>query len=241
MHANPKTTLEVMQKYAAGYFPMYDSDDAQAQKFYWDRWPVRGIIPLTDDTLARARRLSKRAEKEPFEIRYTTAVEEVIAQLGKVKEHSWVRGQVVDIYRTLHAARLLQTVEVWSGAQLVGALLGIVLPGIFVAETMYGLVPEASKICLCQLVQDCAAAGFTLIDVQTPHTPETTRAQASATAHPCMRLGEICISLEDFLATIHATWARNFGGDLQSWLDLARLKPCKISSSDDPRRFLLRT
>ena len=109
----------ILQHYVAGYFPMVDLPDrAGRSEFFWDRWPVRAILPLDVQAAARARRMQRRAQAKanaeggrPFDIRYTTAVEEVITQLQTVKENSWVRQEVVDIYRALHAAGVLQTVE----------------------------------------------------------------------------------------------------------------------------------
>jgi leucyl/phenylalanyl-tRNA---protein transferase len=240
MSASPFNLLEVLQRYAAGYFPMIDDEDPAHPVFFWDRWPIRAVLPLNAHTVARARRISRRAAPQ-FTIRYTTAVEKVLRHLKRAKDHSWVQGQVVDIYRALHAAGLLRTVEAWLPAppatktaprprpRLVGALLGIVLPGVFVAETMYGLVPDASKICLCQLVHDCHAAGFEFIDVQTPHDADEfgdpLPRPKSATPHPCLRLGEAQLPINDFLDLLRTTLARHFPGTLQDWLTDAKTTP----------------
>ncbi len=166
MSARPTDLMEVVTRYAAGYFPLYDA----AGRFYWERPNLRAILPVNPETVERADRLSRRHHKK-FQIRYTTAIDTVIGHLRdeSIKQNSWVKKEVVAIYAAFRAAGLLQTVEAWRGNQLAGALLGIVLPGTFIAETMFGLIPDASKICLCQLVRDCAAQGFFMIDVQTPH------------------------------------------------------------------------
>ena len=89
--------------------------------------------------------MAKRSRGQ-FEIRYSTAIDQVVQNLQReeIKEQSWVKEEVVDIYRNLHRVGVLQTVEAWAGGRLVGGLLGIVMPGTFIAETMYGIVPEAS-------------------------------------------------------------------------------------------------
>ena len=89
---------EVLARYAAGYFPMTDedaSDDASEPAFYWDRWTIRAILPVNAQTAARARRMAHRAAGQ-FTIRYSTAVEKVIRHLQRVRDHSWVQGQVID-------------------------------------------------------------------------------------------------------------------------------------------------
>ncbi len=236
--------LTLLHRYASGYFPMIDDEDPAHPVFFWDRWPVRAVLPVNAQTAARARRMGRRAQGAGgrFEIRYTTAVETVLGHLQRVKEHSWVRGQVVDIYRALHEAGVLRTVEAWERdtdagtrrrgdaakePRLVGALLGLVLPGVFVAETMYGLVPEASKVCLCQLVEDCWNAGhptYELIDVQPPHNLDEyglPLPRKTGTAHPCIRLGEQHLPLAAYLAAFAAAWKRAFAGGISEWLELA--------------------
>lgn len=221
--------VEILSRYAAGYFPLYDLEG----RFYWERLSIRAMIPVNADTAARARRLARRGRGR-FEIRYSTAIEQVVAQLQReeIKRNSWVKEEVVKIYAALDAARLLKTVEVWDkGGNLVGALLGIDLPGTFVAETMYGLVPEASKICLCRLVEDCAAGRWghkEIIDVQTPHNleewglPREEEGEDRGTSHPCVRIGEIYLPISVYMRAFVAAWKRGFGGGIEEWLEKAR-------------------
>jgi leucyl/phenylalanyl-tRNA---protein transferase len=233
--------LEVVSRYASGYFPLYDMQN----RFYWERLSVRAAVPVDEDAVLKADRMMRRA-RGLFEIRYSTAVEQVIADLQKeeIKAHSWVREEVVGVYRGLHRAGLLQTVEAWAGGVLVGGLLGLIMPGTFIAETMYGLVPEASKICLCQLVCDCSAAGFSMIDVQTPHDVDEfglPRKCEGQTAHPCIRLGEVRVTIDVFMRAFELAWRRSFSGGITEWLEFARgQKPQSLSDQDakNARKFL---
>src|SRR5262249_27366306 len=126
--------LESVTRYAAGYFPLYDPWG----EFYWERLSVRAILPVDEGTVSRGQRLGWRS-RGTFEIRYTTAVEQVIAHLRqeRIKPNTWVKEQVVAIYRALHGSGILQTVEAWDTKtnRLAGALLGIAFPGTFIAET----------------------------------------------------------------------------------------------------------
>jgi leucyl/phenylalanyl-tRNA---protein transferase len=213
---NPSPNLpDVLTRYATGWFPLFDDRGT----FFWERPDQRAILPLTPDTRARARRLAKRGQKR-FAIRFTTAVDPILAQLQRVRPNNWVKGEVVEIYRALHAAGILRTVEAWSADTLAGGLLGLVLPGVFVAETMYGTVSEASKTCLCRLVEECTAAGFELIDVQMPHD-ETPDGRLD-TEHPCVRLGEVRLAVDEFLGLVEGAWRSRFSGDANAWIDLCR-------------------
>jgi leucyl/phenylalanyl-tRNA--protein transferase len=211
-----------MGRYAAGYFPLYDVDD----HFYWERLPIRAMIPLSAQNVARARKLGKRPRKR-FVIRFNSAVDEVIAilQNPRVKENTWVRREVVEIYRVLRAAGLLRTVEAYDQrGELAGGLLGLVFPGTFIAETMFSLQSDASKVCLCELVERTSAAGYKLIDVQTPHNIEFLRLYGEdpvgKTPHPCVRVGEQTVPLGIFMR-MFCNAATDFGGNLGHWLAIA--------------------
>ena len=211
--------MDVLNRYVAGYFPLYDPWG----RFYWERLGVRAVLTVDEETIAKARKLGARGRKR-FEIRYNTALAEIIAHLQdeRVKENSWVKREVVQIYHLLDDAGMLRTLEAWRGEKLVGTVLGIVLPGTFIAETMFGLVPEASKVCLCRLVADCAGAGFEMIDVQTPHNRDAWGEEPVGTPHPCMRLGEKHLRLTAFMHAFSQAWHKAFKGGPVEWLAASR-------------------
>ena len=236
--------LEVLSRYAAGYFPLYDLEG----NFYWERFPVRAIIPVNDHTLALAKKMYRRAaftkaQTPRFQIRYTTSVEEVIAYLRQenVKPNSWVKEQVVAIYRALHNVGMLHTVEAFdpTSGKLVGGVLGLTLPGTFIAETMFSLVPEASKVCLCQLIQNSHAAGLKIIDVQTPHDLDCFGDPINLqgkTAHPCIRLGEQKLSISAFLRDFRSAWKQSFSGGIREWLAhcMTQDRTRSVSAANEP-------
>jgi leucyl/phenylalanyl-tRNA--protein transferase len=62
-------------------------------------------------------------------------------------------------------------VEVWEADKLVGGLYGVNLGASFFGESMFSLVPNASKLALIHLARFMDAKGGRLIDCQfeTPH------------------------------------------------------------------------
>src|SRR5438094_375427 len=126
MSGRAASVIEILSRYAAGYFPLYDLDN----HFYWERLPIRAIIPVNAEAVDAARRIGRRSRKK-FMVRHTTAVEQVIelVQDPRVKPRTWVHSEVVAIYRALHGAGLLQTIEAYDAAtgRLAGGLLGLVL------------------------------------------------------------------------------------------------------------------
>lgn len=186
---------EYLARYRAGYFPF---QDPWTGSFCWARYRVRAIIPLDAGVPARVRRVGRRALGR-FAIVRDRHFDEVMATLtgGEIYPDTWVIPEVVEIYRALRAAGRLVTVEAEREGRLAGALVGVDLGRVFVAETMYYLVPEASKACLCDVLLDCAARGYAFVDVQMPHEPD----------HPSTRLGEIVIPHEEFIRRMRAALA----------------------------------
>lgn len=232
-HTDP---LTILVRYATGFFPLYDP----ANRFYWERLPVRAVIPVNDDTLKAADKLSRRS-RHRFTLRRTHNVPAIVTLLRDpaVKPRTWVRAEVVALYRALQQVGLLSTIEAYDTVtgELAGALLGLVLPGTFIAETMFSLVPDASKICLCQLLHDARAAGHHLIDVQTPHHIDEygiPRELLGKSPHPCIRLGEQHLTISHFLRLFRIAWQTTFNGDVQDWLAAAAAFAATARNPDAP-------
>jgi len=216
-------TQAILQHYAAGYFPLYD----WAGRFYWERLPVRAIIPLNDHVAGSARRMAARSRRK-FSMRYNERLDDCIRilQNERVKPMTWVRTHVARIYRILNHGGFLHTVEAYNArGRLVGGLVAILLPGVVIAETMFSLEPDASKVCLCDLVERFHAAGFDMIDVQTPHDldPEgTPRIAPGKTPHPCVRLGEEVLDLPAFMHRFTSVMSDRFDGAPEALASHAR-------------------
>jgi leucyl/phenylalanyl-tRNA--protein transferase len=222
------TVEQILGRYYQGYFPLYD----WFGRFYWERPPERAILTLDAATSARATRMLRRAGKG-FTIEHDRRFEQVLKNLSdpKVKPFTWVRPQVMDIYRRLHDAGFIHTVEAINPhGQLAGALLGIMLPNVLIAETMFTVEPDASKVCLCHAVRDLHARRFAFIDVQTPHErPEAPPGQSRitrrkpATPHPCVRLGETTCAIGAFLKMMHHAIERKIDGSFGDYVRTVQL------------------
>lgn len=88
------------------------------------------------------------------------------------EEGAWLGPQMVEAYTRLHEQGVTHSVEVWDmDCRLVGGLYGVYLNGGFFGESMFSLVPSASKIALVHLAEHLNEHGGKLIDCQfeTPH------------------------------------------------------------------------
>ncbi len=108
------------------------------------------------------------------------------------QEGAWLGEDIIQAYTEMHRQGFAASIEVWenqnlseprqpfdpqqsSGPQhtprLVGGLYGITLRHAFFGESMFSLVPNASKLALIHLAQLLVQVGGRLIDCQfeTPH------------------------------------------------------------------------
>jgi leucyl/phenylalanyl-tRNA--protein transferase len=98
----------------------------------------------------------------------------VIENCGKLRideDGAWLGPDIVKSFTELHRRKVAASVEVWDGDRLVGGLYGVALGNVFCGESMFSLVPSASKLALIALAQRLATVPGTIIDCQfeTPH------------------------------------------------------------------------
>ena len=163
---NNDITVDILLRaYSAGLFPMADSADDP--ELFWVEPEMRGIIPLNDFHISKS--LAKAMRKKPFEIRFNTAFEAVMAGCAAEapdRPSTWINTTIRKLYTELHQIGHAHSVEAWEGKELVGGLYGVSLGAAFFGESMFSRRTNASKICLVHLVERLRASGFVLLDTQ---------------------------------------------------------------------------
>jgi leucyl/phenylalanyl-tRNA--protein transferase len=79
---------------------------------------------------------------------------------------TWITDEMFSAYSTLHQEGVAHSVEVWSGARLVGGLYGVAIGKVFFGESMFSKEDNTSKLALVYLVNQLQSWGFELIDCQ---------------------------------------------------------------------------
>ena len=172
-------------------------------------WPVEGLPLLwfcpaqravlefaalhIPRSLERARRLTA--------LRFTVdrAFERVIACCAEVarpgQDGTWITPEMLAAYIRLHRLGIAHSVEAWDGPRLVGGIYGVAVDGVFAAESMFHLRPNASKLALLHLIDHLRAHGLDWLDIQvlTPHM---------------VRLGARDIDRDEFLRKLRRTRRR---------------------------------
>lgn len=88
------------------------------------------------------------------------------------EEGAWLGEDMIRAYTELHKQGYAASVEVWNrDEELVGGLYGVTLGPAFFGESMFSLVPSASKLALIFLARVLQQNGGKIIDCQfeTPH------------------------------------------------------------------------
>jgi leucyl/phenylalanyl-tRNA---protein transferase len=160
----------IVQCYAQGYFLMADETEASKPgSLNWYSSRQRTLIPLDQRF-----RYPKSLRRTLNQNRFTVAINRNFAQVVEGcanRDTTWISQELKDIYYQLHRAGWAHSFETWQGNQLAGGILGIVLGGAFIGESMFFAIPEGSKVALVKLVEHLRSQRFLLFDAQmmNPH------------------------------------------------------------------------
>ncbi len=105
-----------------------------------------------------------------FQITMDKCFREVMALCKSVRRNNdgstWISGVFEKVYGTLHDNGYAHSVEVWKDGNLVGGLYGVAVGKIFTGESMFSLMPNASKYAMISLAKFLETNGFNYIDCQ---------------------------------------------------------------------------
>jgi len=162
MHLTPDLLLRA---YVCGIFPMAES--GESPDLYWIDPEHRGVLPL--DGFHLPRKLRKTIRRQPFTITIDRDFEGVMlgcAAPAPGRARTWINGEILELYTTLHTLGYAHSIEAWEGDDLVGGLYGVSLGGAFFGESMFSRRTDASKIALAYLVARLKRGGYRLLDTQ---------------------------------------------------------------------------
>ena len=157
------TADDLIYGYMNGIFPMADADGT----IYWYAPDPRAIIPL--DNYKPSKSLKPILNKKQFEIRINSDFKGVMqgCALPRIEEQeTWISDEIIQAYTELHQLGFAHSVETYIDNRLVGGLYGVAIGSAFFGESMFHLVPNASKVAFHYLIQILRAQGFQLLDSQ---------------------------------------------------------------------------
>jgi leucyl/phenylalanyl-tRNA--protein transferase len=174
----------LIHAYCEGVFPWFNEGDPI---LWWSPDP-RAIFDL--ERIHIPRRLARTVRQGKFTITINRAFEQVMRGCGVRPEGTWITSSMREAYSRLHRLGHAHSLEAWQDGQLAGGLYGVALGGLFAAESMFHIEPDAANVCFVHLVDRLKQRGYVLLDTQmaTPHTK---------------RFGAFEIPRRDYLKRLH--------------------------------------
>ncbi|MDR3692397.1 MAG: leucyl/phenylalanyl-tRNA--protein transferase [Fimbriimonas sp.] len=164
MRGEELTPWMIRYGYERGAFPMTMENGLVE----WFQPRKRCLFPIEGIHVSRS--LAKKIERDPFDIRFDTAFEQVMRSCFR-PEDNWLSEDFVRAYGEIHRQGWGHCAECWLDGELVGGVYGIALGSCFCAESMFHRATDASKIALWAMINRCRELGFTIFDAQimNPH------------------------------------------------------------------------
>ncbi|MFT4061297.1 MAG: leucyl/phenylalanyl-tRNA--protein transferase [Edaphocola sp.] len=154
----------LLTAYGYGIFPWYNDDTP----ILWYAPPQRCVIFPGKINISKSMRRLLR--KGSFTVTKNKAFERVIQHCASIPRHhqdgTWITEEMRAAYMSLHESGHAHSIEVWQGETLTGGLYGVVHNNVFCGESMFSLLPNASKTALIHL---CTQENYRLIDCQMPN------------------------------------------------------------------------
>lgn len=157
--------------YSNGIFPWYSFRHRQQIMWYC---PMNRFV-IFPEKIHVSHSMRTLMNKQQYTVSVNRDFDGVINNCSKLrydKEGAWLGKDMIRAYTELHRQGFAASVEVWDkDERLVGGLYGVDLGPAFFGESMFSLVPSASKLALIYLARVLHENGGKLIDCQfeTPH------------------------------------------------------------------------
>ncbi len=155
----------IIRSYAQGYFLMADENNHLA----WYESRERTLIPL-DEKFRYPKSLQRVLNQERFTVAINRDFLGVVDGCAN-RDITWISPELKKIYWLLYKSGYAYSFETWFGDQLAGGILGIVIGGAFIGESMFFNISEGSKVAMVKLVARLRQRKFLLFDAQmmNPH------------------------------------------------------------------------
>ena len=143
--------------------------DENGENLEWYSSRDRTLSPL-DERFHYPKSLQRVLNQERFTVAINHDFKAVVSGCAN-RETTWISQELQEIYWELYQTGWAYSFETWQGSELAGGVLGIIIGGAFIGESMFYRIPEGSKVALVKLVERLRNRHFLLFDVQmmNPH------------------------------------------------------------------------
>jgi len=154
----------LLSAYSQGIFPWYSDGDP----IIW--WSPDPRCVIFTDELHVSKSMKKLLRRGQFHITLDRRFRDVITACKKIprsgQNGTWITDAMLEAYIVLHDLGYAHSVEVWDGKWLAGGMYGISLGNFFFGESMFSLIPNASKAAIIRLNDIIKKMSFLMIDCQ---------------------------------------------------------------------------
>ena len=150
----------LLAAYKQGFFPMGD----EFGETEWHNPDPRAIFPL--EKLKPNARFRRWLRGSGLHCTIDTDFEKVMRHCATAHGDSWITEDMITAYTALHRTGHAHSVETWDADELVGGIYGVSIGAAFFGESMFSLVPNASKAAFHHLVAHLQQCDFLLFDTQ---------------------------------------------------------------------------
>jgi len=150
--------------YINGIFPWFNPEDPI---LWWSPNPRTILYPnqfQISKSLNRVLKSGKFIVK--FDTNFTSVIEKCSKTIRKEETDTWISDEIISAYTQFHNLGLAHSVETYFEGNLVGGLYGISIGKAFFGESMFSIMPDASKIALLKLCEWLTFKEFHFIDCQ---------------------------------------------------------------------------
>ena len=147
--------------YQQGIFPWFYDDEP----ILWYSPHERFVI--YSDEIHISRSMREFIHNNTYQITWDRDFDQVIRQCAAIprkdQNGTWITEDMIEAYIALHQKGIAHSVEIWHEEKLIGGMYGVESGNIFCGESMFSLMPNASKLALIYI---CQEKPYTLIDCQ---------------------------------------------------------------------------
>ena len=167
--------------YSNGFFPWFAFRESSQPHWYC---PLQRYVIFPDE-IHISHSMRQLLRQQRYQVTFNQDFESVIhacsiANGRYESEGAWLGPDIIDAFTELHWQGFAASIEVWerrneqeeesaesaAEGRLVGGLYGVTIGRAFFGESMFSLVPNASKLALIHLAHLLRQGGGTMIDCQ---------------------------------------------------------------------------
>ncbi len=152
----------VLYGLSIGIFPWFDECE---QIMWWTPDPRYVIFPK-NAKISKSLKKSNKDFEHKINHDFRAVIKACSGTFRKGQDGTWITPGMMNTYTILHEYGFAMSFETYYNGKLVGGLYGVRLGGVFIGESMFSIMTDASKSAYYELVKYCLEENIVVIDCQ---------------------------------------------------------------------------